>query len=73
MDKWKVCDQTMNQSEKILEIKDILLASFSVKHLYIFGSYSKNEINEYSDLDVFIKVKRRKKKERSTLTMIFYW
>ena len=48
---------------KILEIKDILLASFSVKHLYIFGSYSKNEINEYSDLDVFIKVKRRKKKD----------
>lgn len=23
MDKWKVCDQTMNQSEKILEIKDL--------------------------------------------------
>ena len=23
MDKWKVCDQTMNQREKILEIKDL--------------------------------------------------
>lgn len=22
-DKWKVCEQTMNQSEKILEIKDL--------------------------------------------------
>ena len=56
---------------KILEIKDILLASFSVKHLYIFGSYSKNEINEYSDLDVFIKVKRRKKKDINNKYYIF--
>ena len=43
----------------------------SVKHLYIFGSYSKNEINEYSDLDVFIKVKRRKKKDINNKYYIF--
>ena len=40
----------------ILQNKSYLQDKYQVKELYIYGSYAKETFNEYSDLDVFIKV-----------------
>lgn len=40
----------------ILQNKSYLQDKYQVKELYIYGSYAKETFNEYSDLDVFIKI-----------------
>ena len=40
--------------EKLKELKPVLSAEFSVKKIGLFGSYSENEQNEESDIDILV-------------------
>ncbi len=40
--------------EKLKELKPVLSAEFSVKEIGLFGSYSENEQNEESDIDILV-------------------
>lgn len=44
--------------------KKILLKKYKVRHIYIYGSYAKNEASEYSDLDIYIEVTRKYQKNK---------
>ena len=41
---------------KILSIKETLIEKYGIYQLYVYGSYAKGTANQYSDLDVFLKV-----------------
>ena len=49
MDKWKVCDQTMNQSEKILEIKDLCVEFKTVEGMQIPAHLTTHSAKNWSD------------------------
>ena len=40
--------------EKLKELKPVLANEFSVKEIGLFGSYSDNEQNEESDIDILV-------------------
>ncbi|MCH5180968.1 MAG: nucleotidyltransferase domain-containing protein [Erysipelotrichales bacterium] len=49
--------------DKINKLRDILTTKYGVQVIYMYGSYSKGTYNEYSDLDLFIKVTSKKRKD----------
>lgn len=44
--------------EKLKELKPFLANEFSVKEIGLFGSYSDNEQNEESDIDILIEFEK---------------
>lgn len=46
-----------NIVENLLDLREELMISYGVTHLGIFGSYSREEQNEYSDLDIICEVR----------------
>lgn len=40
--------------EKLIELKPVLASEYSVKEIGLFGSYSDNEQNEESDIDILV-------------------
>ena len=44
--------------EKLKELKPILVKEYSVKQIGLFGSYSDNEQNEESDIDIIVEFEK---------------
>jgi len=52
--------KTLNDIKKILAAhKEKLVEKYPIKSLAIFGSYSRNEQDEYSDLDILVEFSER--------------
>lgn len=53
-----------NEIEIIIQrLKNKLIRNFGVTELYVYGSFSRGEENEYSDLDLYIKVEQKFKRK----------
>ena len=48
---------------KMSNLKEILSSKYGVQEVFVYGSYAKEKYNEYSDLDLFIKVNNQKKED----------
>ncbi len=44
--------------EKLKELKPLLVKEYSVKQIGLFGSYSDNEQNEESDIDILVEFEK---------------
>lgn len=44
--------------EKLKELKPVLVKEYSVKQIGLFGSYSDNEQNEESDIDILVEFEK---------------
>lgn len=61
-----------NLKTKILKLKEELYEKYRVVEFYIYGSYAKGTANEYSDLDVYIKVDEKMKSGDLKYDVILY-
>jgi len=57
--------------DKIVQLKELLKEKFGVEEFYIYGSYAKGTENEYSDLDLFIKVNNQKQEDLNNKYLLF--
>jgi len=51
--------------EKIKNKKEELKERYGVESVYVYGSYARREENEYSDLDLYIKLSKQKRKDKT--------
>lgn len=56
---------------KIIQVKETLKEKYGVEEIYMYGSYAKGTENEYSDLDLFIKVNSQKKQDINNKYLLF--
>lgn len=58
---------------KIINNKEYMIQQFGIKKIYFFGSFARDETNEYSDLDIFIKVHKKRKSDLKNKKEIFQY
>lgn len=57
--------------ERLYLLESYLKEKFGITEFYVYGSYARGEENEYSDLDIFVKVETRMQQDLDNKFLLF--